>query len=147
MEAVIFVGLQASGKSTFFMKRFFRTHVRISLDLLKTRYREKLFMDACIATDMRFVIDNTNPTRAERLRYVEAAKANPRYSIVGYHFESRVEDCLRRNADRPEAERVPDVGILSAAKRFEVPSFEEGFDRLFHVSLREGGFVAEEWEK
>ena len=36
MEAVLFVGLQASGKSTFYRERFFRTHVRINLDMLKT---------------------------------------------------------------------------------------------------------------
>ena len=42
MEAVIFVGLQASGKSTFYRERFSRTHVRINLDMLKTRHRETL---------------------------------------------------------------------------------------------------------
>jgi tRNA(His) 5'-end guanylyltransferase len=31
MEAVIFAGLHASGKSSFYTERFFRTHVRISL--------------------------------------------------------------------------------------------------------------------
>jgi predicted kinase len=36
MEAVIFTGLQATGKSSFFKERFFSTHVRISLDLLRT---------------------------------------------------------------------------------------------------------------
>jgi predicted kinase len=30
MEAVILVGIQASGKSTFYAQRFFDTHVRIS---------------------------------------------------------------------------------------------------------------------
>lgn len=30
MEAVVFIGLQASGKSSFYKERFFSTHVRIS---------------------------------------------------------------------------------------------------------------------
>ena len=34
MEAVIFIGLQASGKSTFYRQRFFRTHVRTNMDML-----------------------------------------------------------------------------------------------------------------
>lgn len=143
MEAVIFVGLQGSGKSSFYKGRFFQTHVRISLDLLKTRYREKLILDACFATDMRFVIDNTNPTRAERLRYIEASK-EAEYTVVGYYFESKVEESLRRNAARPEGERVPDVGILSTAKRLEIPSPEEGFDCLFYVRLQNGQFLVEE---
>jgi len=36
MEAVIFTGIQAVGKSTFYKEHFFTTHVRINLDMLKT---------------------------------------------------------------------------------------------------------------
>lgn len=40
MEAVILCGIQASGKSAFYSERFFHTHVRINLDMLRTRRRE-----------------------------------------------------------------------------------------------------------
>ena len=40
MEMVLFVGIQATGKSSFYLERFFRTHVRINLDMLKTHHRE-----------------------------------------------------------------------------------------------------------
>ena len=66
MEAVILVGLQGAGQSSFYRERFFATHVRISLDLLKTRHRERRLLQACVETGQRFVVDNTNPTRAER---------------------------------------------------------------------------------
>ena len=68
MEAIIFVGLQGSGKTSFYKDRFFATHVRISLDLLKTRHREDRILEVCLGTDQRFVIDNTNPTREDRLK-------------------------------------------------------------------------------
>ena len=43
MEAVIFIGIQASGKSTFFKERFFNTHVRINLEMpMKEAYSEFL---------------------------------------------------------------------------------------------------------
>ena len=58
MEAVVLIGIQASGKTTFYQQRFFATHVRISLDLLRTREQQ------------RFVVDNTNITAAERARYI-----------------------------------------------------------------------------
>jgi predicted kinase len=144
MEAVVFVGIPGSGKSTFFKERFFSTHVRISLDLLKTRHRELLFLDACLGTEQRFVIDNTNPTAEERMRYVVAAK-EARYSVVGYYFQSKVEECLRRNAERSEAERVPEVAILSSAKKLKLPAWEEGFDQLYYVRLEDRRFVVEEW--
>ncbi|WPQ66349.1 hypothetical protein SIO70_15935 [Chitinophaga sancti] len=66
MEAIIFCGIQASGKSTFYSEHFFNSHARISLDLLNTRNREDIFLHACFSTHMPFVVDNTNPTRAER---------------------------------------------------------------------------------
>lgn len=43
-EAVIFVGVQGSGKSTFYRERFFDTHVRINLDMLRTRLKEQLLL-------------------------------------------------------------------------------------------------------
>lgn len=42
MQALIFCGIQASGKSTFYCQRLLNSHVRISLDLLRTRHREPL---------------------------------------------------------------------------------------------------------
>jgi len=48
MEAVIFIGIQGSGKSTFYNVRFFDTHVRINLDMLKTKHRQQLLLNACI---------------------------------------------------------------------------------------------------
>ncbi len=35
-EAVIFTGIQASGKSTFYQEQFSRMHIRINLDMLRT---------------------------------------------------------------------------------------------------------------
>ena len=83
MEAVVFIGIPGSGKSSFFKERFFSTHVRVSLDLLKTRHRERRLLEVCLGTDQRVVIDNTNPTLAERIKYIEAAKA-ARYSVIDY---------------------------------------------------------------
>lgn len=145
MQAVIFVGLQGSGKSSFFKDRFFSTHVRISLDLLKTRFREQILLDACLRTGQKFVIDNTNPIRVDRQKYISAAKAN-RYEVTGYYFRSKVEDCLQRNRERTQSERVPDVAILSTARKLEIPAWEEGFDRLFYVRLDDQRFVCKEWQ-
>lgn len=144
VEAVIFCGIPGCGKSSFFKERFFHSHVRISLDLLKTRHRERRLLDVCLATEQRFVIDNTNIARQHRQLYIAAAKAR-KFAVNGYYFQSSVADCLRRNALRSEAERVPEVAILSAAKKLEILSWDEGFDQLQYVSISETGFVVEEW--
>jgi predicted kinase len=145
VEAVIFTGVQAAGKSSFYLERFFRTHVRISLDMLKTRHRERLLLAACLEAKQRLVIDNTNPTAGERAPYIAVAKAAG-FTAIGYYFQSKVEDCLARNASRPAGQRVPDKAILGTYNRLEIPRIEEGFDRLLYVRLGEdGGFIVEDW--
>jgi predicted kinase len=146
VEAVILVGLQGAGKSTFYKERFSETHLRVNLDMLKTRHREKRFLAACVETGQRFVVDNTNPTRAERQVYIRAAK-DAGFRVVGYYFQSRVEDCQRRIEQRPADRQVPLRGILGTAARLELPALEEGFDELHYVRIEEGGgFVVEGWQ-
>jgi len=89
------------------------------------------------------VIDNTNPTAAERSRYITPAK-EAGFEAVGYYFRSQAAECLARNAARPEAERIPEEGILGTCGRLELPSPAEGFDRLWYVRIEEGEFVVEQ---
>jgi predicted kinase len=86
VEIILFIGIQASGKTSFYQHRFFQTHVRVSLDLLKTRKRETVLMQACLSTQQRFVVDNTNPTRAERARYIALAR-QAKFKVIAYFFE------------------------------------------------------------
>ncbi len=144
MQAVIFCGIQASGKSTFYKEHFFNTHVRISMDLLRTRHRELLFLKSCLKTQMRFVVDNTNPTVEERQKYIELARA-ARYEVVGYYFETGVEEAVLRNSQRSGKALIPERGIYGTKKRLIKPTLVEGFDRLYLVRLEPGGtFVVEE---
>ena len=143
METVLFIGLQASGKSSFYKERFFDTHARISLDLLKTRHREKLFFTACLETGQRLVVDNTNPTRADRAAYIAPAKAAG-FQVIGYYFRSRLEDSMRRNTARDYS--VPDAALLSTAKKLELPARDEGFDALYYVCIENGALQVECWK-
>src|SRR5450432_1425072 len=85
MEAIIFIGIQGAGKSTFFKERFFDTHVRINLDMLRTRGREETLMNACLRSGQPFVVDNTNPLPADRSRYVGPARVAG-FRTVAYFF-------------------------------------------------------------
>lgn len=145
MESIIFIGIPACGKSTFFRYRFFDTHVRINLDMLRTRHREARLLQTCLETGQAFVVDNTNATAELRAKYLKAAK-DTGFRVVGYYFQSRIEECLRRNAERNEAQRIPEKGILAMYRTLEIPSYDEGFDALQYVTLSpNGGFCVEEW--
>jgi predicted kinase len=145
MQAVIFIGVQASGKSTFYKERFFGTHIRISLDVLKTRHREQIFLDACLQSHQNFVIDNTNPTVEDRKRYIIPAK-EARFDVIGYYFESKIVTSLQRNQQRQGKERIPDIGIRATHYKLQIPVMHEGFDKLYYVKIDpQGLFVVEEW--
>jgi predicted kinase len=144
MEAILLIGLQASGKSSFYRERFFASHVRINLDMLNTRNREQLLLDFCITTQQAFVIDNTNPTRADRQRYIPLAKS-AKFRVIGYYFQSRIEDCKLRNERRNNTAQVPLTGLLGTYAKLELPTKGEGFDELYYVRLKDDGFLIEEW--
>ncbi len=145
MELILFVGLQASGKTSFFVERFLNSHHRLSLDQLKTRHREQKFLETCLATKTPLVVDNTNPTRADRQRYIAAARGAG-YAVHLYFFRSRVSDCLARNEVRSGKSRVPRPAVLGTSARLEIPAREEGYDVMKFVSIGDdNGFVVEDW--
>jgi predicted kinase len=85
MQAVILVGIQGSGKSTFYRERFSNTHLRISLDITGTRPRERRLLELCIAQGKDFVVDNTNATPEARSHYIQPANSAG-YEVICYFF-------------------------------------------------------------
>ncbi|QDW24690.1 ATP-binding protein [Pedobacter sp. KBS0701] len=144
MEAIIFCGIQATRKTTFFKERFFKTHVHISLDLLNTRNKEIRFIETCILTSQPFVVDNTNPTLEERAKYISIAKAN-KFKVTGYYFQSKLTDAVERNNQRSGKEKIPEIGIRGTFKKLNLPSINEGFDELYYVTAENNSFIIKPW--
>ena len=138
LELVIFIGLQASGKSTFFRGRFAATHELISKDLFpnnrnRNRRQEELIR-AALSAGRPVVVDNTNPTVEDRQTLVRQGREHGA-KIVGYYFESTARECVERNRLRAGKAKVPDVAIYATAKKLVPPSYPECFDELFRVRL------------
>jgi len=145
MEIILFIGIQAVGKSEFYKHFFYKTHIRINLDMLRTRNRENILIDACLKANQPFVVDNTNATICVRKKYIEQAKQSG-FKVIGYYFESSITDALARNQTRVGKEKVPVPAILATAKKLEQPKLAEGFDQLLCVSIKDNNFVVEEYK-
>ena len=147
MEMVLFIGIPGSGKSTFYRERFFDTHVRINLDMLKTRHREMTLIQACIAARQPFVVDNTNVSTVERARYIPLAR-QVGYRVVGVYFRSNLAEALKRNQQRAGKALVPAQGVRARFNLLELPHVSEGFDQLYYVWIDPftSRFNIEEWK-
>ena len=144
MEAVILVGVQGAGKSTFYRERFFDTHVRINLDMLRTRKREEQLLAACLYAGQSFVVDNTNPQAGDRVKYIAPARARG-FRVIGYFFDVPLRDAMQRNNQRKLRKKIPAVAVAGTHKKLEPPRKDEGFDQIFTVQVTEpAGFVVKE---
>lgn len=141
---VLMIGIQGSGKSEFYKQQLSDDFVRVNLDTLKTRNKERLLIEQCFAELSDFAVDNTNPTRIERQRYITLAKEHG-YRIVGYFMQSRLKECIARNELREGKARVPANAIAATSNKLELPSYEEGFDELYFVSNDGKNMEISEW--
>ena len=142
MECVVFVGLPASGKSTFYQRRFAASHVHISKDLwgksVDKGTRQARELRAALAAGRPVVVDNTSPAPADRAVVIAAARAHGA-RVIGYYFAATTREAVARNRGRQGAARVPDVAIFTAAKRMVVPDKAEGYDELYSVRILPDG--------
>ncbi len=139
------MGIPASGKSSFYKTQLFQKYMRISLDLYKTRYRERQFLSLALSLNQWVAIDNTNVTREDRVTYITMAKEKG-YSVAGYYFNSQLSQCLERNAQRKGKECISIAGIISKYKNLQLPQLDEGFNQLHYVVMENGSFTINDWK-
>jgi predicted kinase len=139
-ELVILIGLPGAGKTTFYRERFAATHTHVSKDLWPNAAgrdaRQRRVIDDALAAGSSVVVDNTNPSAADRAPLIALARArNAR--VIGYFFDVSTRAAVARNAGRSGREKVPNVAIFTVAKRLQPPTLAEGYDALFRVEIGE----------
>ena len=149
LELIMFIGLQASGKSSFFHRHFSATYTHISKDLLRNNgrraRRQQQLIEEALQARLSVVVDNTNVRLEDRAELIHSGRLFSA-SVIGYYFESQVSRCLERNRQRTGKARVPDVAIFATLKKLVRPSYQEGFDRLFYVRIADdGAFEVSDW--
>ena len=149
MELIILMGLQASGKSTFYRLHFATTHVHVSKDLFRNNKRpgrrQMYLVEEALKAGQSVVVDNTNPTPEVREPLIRLAHAYGA-EVTGYYFESETRSSIERNKTRSGKARVPDVAIYVTSKKLVRPTYAEGFDRLYDIRIADdSGFEVHEW--
>jgi predicted kinase len=140
MEIIILMGLQASGKSTFYRAHFADTHEHVSKDLLNSsknqnkNQKQAEHIERAFQEQRSVVVDNTNVTVQDRLSLIDVGR---RYdaTIIGYYFQPDVSSSRTRNLQRTGKAQVPEKAIFITAHKFEPPSYAEGFDTLYYVRI------------
>ena len=160
VDLVILVGIQASGKTTFFRRHMENGYVHVSLDNWRgkdnVREKERLAIEAGLrsaaggAGGNGVVVDNTNTTAATRRRYFDHARrfadeTGRRVRVLAYFFDADLAGCLERNEQRPvdppagTPYYVPPVAIARFHQRLEPPTQSEGFGKIFRVRIVPAG--------
>jgi DNA 3'-phosphatase len=126
---VVMVGSPASGKSYYSKELENKGFLRINKDSMKTdKIVEKAFNEG-IKEGRSIVIDNTNPTKEARAKWINAAKkASYHVSIVWMNFPMPVVEYLdnyRIAKYKSQDYHVPLVAMRVYYKKLEVPTQQE----------------------
>lgn len=143
-EVAVLIGLQASGKTSFYRDVLAATHDHVSKDEFpnarRRQRRQMRLIREALAVGHNVAVDNTNPS-VEEWQPIIAAGREHDARIVGYWFPPDPEGSRQRNAGRHAESRVPDVGLDVTIKRLQRPRPVDGFDALLSVRFDgEGGF-------
>lgn len=132
-ELIIFVGYQASGKSTYYKQKLSHLPV-VSKDLMTGNKNKKqiLQLEQLLSAGKDVVLDNTNLSLEERTSPIQIAK---KYGakVTCVWFTTPFEQCLERNSQRQGKAKVPPVAMYTGRKRFNQPVKAEGFDDIIQV--------------
>jgi len=146
LECAVLIGLPGSGKSTFYRERLAASHEVVSKDLLPATSRRQDRQDALVSAALgrgaSVAVDNTNATPAERASTIRIAR-DKGARVVGYVIEATTREAVARNERREGKARVPKVAIFACAKRFVMPSLDEGFDELHTFRVEPDGRFTE----
>ena len=96
-ELVILIGLPGAGKTSFYQAWFAGTHVHVSKDLMRNRRdrqaRQLALIDEALAGGRSVVVDNVNPSAADRAVLIEAARRRG-LAAAGYVLETTAAECI-----------------------------------------------------
>lgn len=140
---VLMHGFPASGKTTF-AKRFLvpRGYIWVNHDSMHTFSRCLRTTRDGLASGKSVIVDNSNPDRKSRSKYIEAGKLyDPNLKIVSLTMDTPrcLAEHLNKMRERESMGAIPHVPIVayhSFQKRRRLPEADENIDLIGEVKFR-----------
>ncbi|KAL3274287.1 hypothetical protein HHI36_015692 [Cryptolaemus montrouzieri] len=149
-DIILMVGSQGSGKSHFCKKELIPNgYVHINRDSLKSWEKCVLMLEQCIGKKKNAVIDNTNPDKASRKKYIDIAKKHGvqcRCLVMSTSFEHCKHNNKFRGLSDKTHEVIGDMLLYTFRKNFEPPEMSEGFSEIVSIPFKPN-FESNENEK
>ncbi|KAM9317882.1 bifunctional polynucleotide phosphatase/kinase [Pholidichthys leucotaenia] len=143
-EVIVAVGYPASGKSTFFHSHIIpKGYVYVNRDTLGSWQKCVSACERALKEGRSVAVDNTNPDKESRKRYVDVAKAAG-VPCRCFHFSATLEQAKHNNRFREMAPsdikhaKVNDMVFHSYKKNFHAPALSEGFSEILQIHFVPG---------
>ncbi|GAV09603.1 hypothetical protein RvY_19109 [Ramazzottius varieornatus] len=138
-ELVLLVGPPGIGKSHFVKQHLLpKEYVHINRDTLRTWQKCVAEADKQLAAGKSVVIDNTNPDKESRNRYIQLATKHG-VACRCFVFVTSIEHAKHNNKFRelidPEHDHVPEMVFHAWKNKYEAPVKEEGFSEVVEVNF------------
>ena len=62
-------------------------------------------------------------------------------------MQSRLQECIARNNQREGKAKIPATAIAATSNKLEMPSYDEGFDKLYFVSNDGSKMEISDWRE
>lgn len=140
-EVVLMCGFPASGKSTFARRHFVSKGYKwVNRDTLKTPAKCIKATAEALKSGTSVVVDNTNPDRASRKKYIDVAKkAGVKSRCVWLQTPREIAEHMnfcREKQTNGAVRRIPQVGFNMFNKKFEAPQKVEGFADVLKLKFK-----------
>lgn len=136
-EVIIMVGSPGSGKSYFCKSQLLpKGYVLVSRDKLGTWQKCAKMLEDCIQRKQSVVIDNTNPDKDSRQRFIDVAKRNSVacrcFVMTTTHRQAKHNNRFREMTDKSHV-AVGDLVLNSYKKGYQEPETSEGFSEIVKI--------------
>lgn len=137
-EMIIMTGFPGSGKShisSLIASNPYINYIIVSRDILDTRERcIKRTIELC-KENYSIIIDNTNPSKSDRLEYINIAKKY-NYKCISIIVDTNMELSKHNNYYRRyigQKDLIPDIAYNIYKKKYNEPTKNEGFEKVIKV--------------